>query len=124
MAWPLWTTLWNTCAPSVRFDHNLWVKHTLVTTRCRGYGGRGPIASRGPALRTAWPPRSFLYSLPIATGRLHRLRADLIAASLVLARELSDTGTRTDLDDAIAAFGFDRADLEAELDEDIAAGRP
>lgn len=54
---------------------------------------------------------------------LHRVRADLTAASLVLARELSDTGNRTDLDDAIAAFGFDRADLEAELDADIAAGR-
>ncbi|MGL4745983.1 MAG: type II toxin-antitoxin system prevent-host-death family antitoxin [Dermatophilaceae bacterium] len=54
---------------------------------------------------------------------LHRLRADLIAASLVLARELSDTGNRTDLDDTIAAFGFDRAELEAEVDTDIAAAR-
>jgi len=50
---------------------------------------------------------------------LHRVRADLTAASLVLARELSDTGNRTELNDAIAAFGFDRAELEA----DIAAGR-
>lgn len=54
---------------------------------------------------------------------LHRVRADLIAASLVLSRELSDTGNRTDLDDAIVALGFDRADLERELDADIAAGR-
>ena len=46
-----------------------------------------------------------------------------LAASLVLARELTDAGNRTDLDDAIAAFGFDRAELEAELDADIAAGR-
>lgn len=54
---------------------------------------------------------------------LHRLRADLTSAALVLARELSDTGARTDLDDAIEAFGFDRAELEAELDADLVAGR-
>lgn len=54
---------------------------------------------------------------------LHRVRADLIAASLVLARELSDTGSRTDLNDAIAAFGFDRAELEAEVDADLTTGR-
>ncbi|MGL5864815.1 MAG: type II toxin-antitoxin system prevent-host-death family antitoxin [Dermatophilaceae bacterium] len=54
---------------------------------------------------------------------LHRLRADLVAASLILARELSDTGNRTDLDDAIVALGFDRAELEAELTADIAADR-
>ena len=54
---------------------------------------------------------------------LHRVRADLIAASLVLARELSDTGSRTDLNDAIAAFGFDRAELDAEVDADLATGR-
>ena len=54
---------------------------------------------------------------------LHRVRADLVAASLVLARELSDTGIRTELDDAIAEFGFDRTELEGELDADIAAGR-
>ncbi|HRD59435.1 MAG TPA: type II toxin-antitoxin system prevent-host-death family antitoxin [Nocardioides sp.] len=54
---------------------------------------------------------------------LHRVRADLFAAALILARELSDTGSRIDVDDAIAAFGFDRAELEAELDADLAAGR-
>lgn len=54
---------------------------------------------------------------------LHRLRTDLTAAALVLARELTDTGNRTDLDDAIAVFGFDRTELEAELEADIAAGR-
>lgn len=41
-------------------------------------------------------------------------------AGLVLARELSDTGNRTDLDDVIAAFGFDRTELEDELDADMA----
>ena len=54
---------------------------------------------------------------------LHLVRADLVTASLVLARELSDTGIRTELDDAIAAFRLDRTELESELDADIAAGR-
>lgn len=52
---------------------------------------------------------------------LQRVRADLTAAALALARELTDTGNRTDLDDAITAFGFDRAELEAELAADVAA---
>lgn len=54
---------------------------------------------------------------------LCRVRADLVTASLVLARELTDTGRRTELDDANAEFGFDRAGLERGLDADIAAGR-
>lgn len=54
---------------------------------------------------------------------LQRFRDDLIAGSLILARELSDTGNRTDLDDAISAFGFERAEPEAELDADLANGR-
>lgn len=56
-------------------------------------------------------------------AEINNLRADLTAAALILARELTDTGRRTDLDDAIAAFGFDRAELESELDADITAGR-
>lgn len=54
---------------------------------------------------------------------LHRLRNDLTSAALVLARELTDTGNRTDLSEAMTAFGLDRAELEAELDADLAAGR-
>lgn len=54
---------------------------------------------------------------------LCRVRADLVTASLVLARELTDTGRRTELEDVIVAFGFDRAELEREFDADIAAGR-
>lgn len=55
--------------------------------------------------------------------QLRRLEVDLRDAALILARAATDTGHRTDLDDAIAAFGFDRATLEAELDADLAAGR-
>jgi hypothetical protein len=42
---------------------------------------------------------------------------------LVLARAFSDNGSRAGLDDTLAAFGYDRAALEAELDADLAAGR-
>jgi len=51
------------------------------------------------------------------------IRADLNSAALVLARELSDPGDRSSLDQAIESFGFDRAKLEAELDADLSAGR-
>lgn len=43
---------------------------------------------------------------------LERARNDLIDGAFILARELSDTGNRTDLDDAISAFGVDRTELE------------
>jgi prevent-host-death family protein len=54
---------------------------------------------------------------------LNRLEADLRETALILARAATDTGRRTDLDDAITAFGFDRGELESELEADLAAGR-
>jgi prevent-host-death family protein len=55
--------------------------------------------------------------------QLRHLEADLRAAALILSRAATDTGRRTNLDEVIAAFGFDRAELEAELDAELAAGR-
>lgn len=52
---------------------------------------------------------------------LDDLEADLRDTALVLARMLGDTGAPIDLDDAIAALGFDRSDLERELASEIAA---
>lgn len=54
-------------------------------------------------------------------NELSALEADLRSAALVLARAATDTGQRTDLDDAIGALGFDRAELEAELDAELAS---
>lgn len=54
---------------------------------------------------------------------IRRLEADLRETALLLSRAATDSGRRTDLDDVLAAFGFDRAELEAELDADLAAGR-
>ena len=56
-------------------------------------------------------------------GELSALESDLRSAALVLSRAATDTGERTDLDTAIVALGFDRAELEAELDaESTGAG--
>jgi prevent-host-death family protein len=55
--------------------------------------------------------------------QLRSLEGDLRDAAMVIIRAATDTGRRSSLDDAIAAFGFSRAELEAELDADLAAGR-
>jgi prevent-host-death family protein len=52
---------------------------------------------------------------------IRRLEADLREAALLLSRAATDTGNRTDLDEVLTAFGFDRAELEAELEADLAA---
>jgi antitoxin (DNA-binding transcriptional repressor) of toxin-antitoxin stability system len=54
---------------------------------------------------------------------LRRDRDTLRDAALVMARFATDTGVRTDLDQAMEFFGFTRAELEAEIAADIAAGR-
>lgn len=62
----------------------------------------------------------------VSTHRLEELRhleEQLRDAALALVRAATDSGVRTSLDAAIAEFGFDRDELEAELDADLAAGR-
>lgn len=54
---------------------------------------------------------------------ISRLEHDLRESVLLLARLATDTGGRTDLNTAIEAFGLDRTVLEAELADDLAAGR-
>ena len=50
------------------------------------------------------------------------LESDLRESVLLLSRLAIDSGDRTDLDDVISTFGFNRAELDAELEADIAAG--
>lgn len=54
---------------------------------------------------------------------INRLEEDLRDSVLLLARVATDDGARSDLDTAIEALGLDRAELEAELADDLAAGR-
>ena len=101
-------------------------ERTLSVTAATGRGVAGLVkdAERGEDIIVERHGRAVAAVISVEQfDELHRVRTDLTAAALVLARELTDTGNRTDLSDAIAAFGFDRAELEAELDADIAAGR-
>lgn len=97
---------------------------SVTDASSRGVAGLIKDAERGEDIIVQRHGRAVAAVISVEQfDELHRVRADLITASLVLARELSDTGTRTDLNAAIAAFGFDRDELEAELDADLAAGR-
>ncbi len=53
---------------------------------------------------------------------IQRLETDLRETALLLSRAATDTGHRTGLDEVLSALGLDRAELEAELDDDLAAG--
>lgn len=59
--------------------------------------------------------------LPADEESKARLEADIRSAGIVLSRAAADDGDRTDLDDVIGALGFDRSQLEAELDAEVAA---
>lgn len=62
----------------------------------------------------------------VGVGRLESIlqrEDDLRSAALVLARAATDTGARTSLDDVISALGFDRDELEAELEAELKAAR-
>lgn len=99
---------------------------TLSVTAATGRGVAGLVkdAERGEEIIVERHGRAVAAVISVDhLDELHRIREDLNAAALVLARELNDAGSRTDLSDAIEAFGFDRAELEAELDADLAAGR-
>lgn len=101
-------------------------ERTLSVTAATGRGVAGLVkdAERGEDIIVERHGRAVAAVISMAElDELRRVRADLSAAALVLARELTDTGSRTELGDAIAALGFDRAELEAELDSDLAAGR-
>ncbi len=53
--------------------------------------------------------------------QLRELESELRDVALVLARTATDSGRRISLDEAIEAFGYSRAELEAELEQEIAA---
>lgn len=101
-------------------------ERTLSVTAATGRGVAGLVkdAERGEDILVERHGRAVAAVISVEHfEELRRARADLSAAALVLARELTDSGNRTALDDAIEMFGFNRAELAAELEADIAAGR-
>jgi prevent-host-death family protein len=56
-------------------------------------------------------------------NELAELEADLRSAALVLARVANDDGRRADLNEVITALGFDRGELESELDAELSSDR-
>ena len=105
---------------------DLHPERTLSVTAATGRGVAGLVkdAERGEDIIVERHGRPVAAVISIDHfDELSTLRSDLTAAALALSRELTDAGNRTDLDDAISSFGFDRSELEAELDVDIAAGR-
>ena len=102
-------------------DH---ARHVSVTEAAgRGVAGLVREASTGDVVVTR-------HGRPVAAvvstrrlEELHHLEEQLRDAALALLRAATDSGVRTSLDVAIAEFGFDRDELEAELDADLAAGQ-
>jgi antitoxin (DNA-binding transcriptional repressor) of toxin-antitoxin stability system len=90
---------------------------SVTTANSRGVSGLLRDAESGADIVVERHGRAVAAILSVRRLReLSALEADLRSAALVLARAATDTGERTDLDAAIVALGFDRAELEAELD--------
>jgi prevent-host-death family protein len=88
----------------------------------RGVAGLVADAERGSGVVVS--RRGKPAAAVIGVDRLERVlrrEDDLRLAALVLARAATDTGDRTSLDDVLVSFGFDRAELQAELDAELAA---
>ena len=55
--------------------------------------------------------------------RIQELERDLQSAALIISRIATDNGNRTDIDTVIAGFGFDPAELRAEVAAETLASR-
>ena len=56
-------------------------------------------------------------------GEAENLETDIRTAALLLTRTAADSGVRVDLDEVIAACGFSRTELDAELEAELAVKR-
>lgn len=98
---------------------------TLSVTDAASRGVSSIVAAAESGQDVVVERRGKPVAVVVGMGRLTRLDAlesELRGISLLLTRAATDTGKRVGLDDA-PAFGFDRSELEAELDRDITAGR-
>lgn len=75
---------------------------------------KSPDPKRGCSLS------ELLTTRPVNREAVEAHKARMLAEVLAH-RERHDSGNRIDLDEAITAFEFDRAELEAELDAELSA---
>lgn len=101
------------------FDHAL----SVTDASRRGVSGLVADAERGGGVVVE--RRGVPAAVVVGAARMRAIlerEDDLRSAALVLTRAATDDGTRSSLDEVIEAFGFDRAELERELDAELTAG--
>ena len=94
------------------------IENELSVTEASRRGVAGLVADAERGANVIVSRRGTPAAAVVGVGRLASIlqrEDDLRTATLVLARAATDPGTRTDLDDVLTAFGFDRDELEAEL---------
>ena len=98
---------------------------TLSITEASRSGLSGLVASAEEGTPVALSRHGHVVAEVVSAEEMAMLREakdSLLETALVMARFATDNGNRTELDDVIETLGFNRAELEAELDAEIAAG--
>lgn len=99
---------------------------TLSVTDANARGVAGLVRDAEDGHNVVIARRGKPVAAVVSTARLAEIEqteADLRDSILVLTRMATDGGAHTSLDEVIERFGFDRAELEAELDADLASDR-
>lgn len=105
---------------------DIWHAHTLSVTEAAALGVAGLVRDAEQGSDVVVSRRGKPVACVVSMQRVEQLReleTELRDIALVLARAATDTGRRVSLDDAIEAFGFNRAELEAELGAEPASDR-
>lgn len=92
---------------------------TLSITEASRTGISGLVASAESGHDIALSRHGRVVAELVSATEIESLRRDrdtLRDAALILTRFATDTGARTDLDQALEEFGIDRSELEAEID--------
>lgn len=93
--------------------------NTLSITEANRSGISGLISSAESGQEIALSRHGRVVAEIVSADEIDQLRRDretLRDAALVMTRIATDSGNRTNLDDAMTAFGVDRAELEAEIE--------
>lgn len=90
---------------------------TITQANHRGISGLASAAEAGDEISLS--RHGHIVATILSAREAEQLRQDretLRDAALVMTRMATDSGARTDLDDAMAMFGIDRDELQAEID--------